>query len=86
MFTYSILTILFSARTGAETDGISVISESDDLAEEVLDNDILIKEKKYIHHPNKKINTILNIILAMTVASVLGLGIGHYLGEILHFK
>lgn len=64
-----------------ETDGISIISESE------RSNDLeqplslaVSKEKKYLHHPNTYLNTRLNVLLALSFAAVTGLGLGHFLG------
>jgi hypothetical protein len=65
-----------------ETDGISIISESE------VNNDLeqplslaVSKEKKYLHHPNTYLNTRLNVLLALSFAAVTGLGLGHFLGN-----
>lgn len=65
-----------------ETDGISIISESE------RSNDLeqplslaVSKEKKYLHHPNTYLNTRLNVLLALSFAAVTGLGLGHFLGN-----
>jgi len=67
-----------------DTDGISIISESE------RSNDLeqplslaVSKEKKYLHHPNTYLNTRLNVLLALSFAAVTGLGLGHFLGNLL---
>lgn len=64
-----------------ETDGISVITESEG---DELDQPLPLavsKEKKYLHHPNTYLNTRLNVLLAVSFAAVTGLGLGHFLGN-----
>jgi len=76
-------TILLAGKdTDLETDGISIISESE------RSNDLeqplslaVSKEKKYLHHPNTYLNTRLNVLLALSFAAVTGLGLGHFLGN-----
>lgn len=65
-----------------ETDGISIISESeksDDLEQPL--SLAVSKEKKYLHHPNTYLNTRLNVLLALSFAAVTGLGLGHFIGN-----
>lgn len=65
-----------------ETDGISIITESDGTNE--LEQTLSLvesKEKKYMHHPNTYLNTRLNVLLVISFAAVTGLGIGHFLGN-----
>lgn len=67
---------------GMETDGISIITESEgnDELEQPLSLAVS-KEKKYLHHPNTYLNTRLNVLLAISFAAVTGLGLGHFLGN-----
>jgi hypothetical protein len=65
-----------------ETDGISIISESE--TNNGLEQPLSLavsKEKKYLHHPNTYLNTRLNVLLAVSFAAVTGLGLGHFLGN-----
>lgn len=75
--------ILFTDKDAyMETDGISVITESEGSDE--LDQPLSLavsKEKKYLHHPNTYLNTRLNVLLAVSFAAVTGLGLGHFLGN-----
>ena len=38
-------------------------------------------EPQYIHTPSIELNSRLNLIVALTLACVLGLGVGHFLGK-----
>lgn len=42
--------------------------------------------RKYIHRPNQKINLILNGVLVIVLASVFGLGVGHFLGKTIKIR
>jgi hypothetical protein len=65
-----------------ETDGISIISESEGSNELEQPLSLAVsKEKKYLHHPNTYLNTRLNVLLALSFAAVTGLGLGHFLGN-----
>ncbi|CAB3369621.1 Hypothetical predicted protein [Cloeon dipterum] len=37
-------------------------------------------ERRYVHHPSPKVNHYLNALLVVVFASVVGLGIGHFMG------
>jgi len=64
-----------------ETDGISIISESERSNDFEQPLSLAVsKEKKYLHHPNTYLNTRLNVLLALSFAAVTGLGLGHFLG------
>lgn len=57
-----------------ETDTASQCSST---AQEVMG---MQKEKKYKHQPNSTLNTSLNVLLVISWAAVIGLGMGHFLG------
>lgn len=38
-------------------------------------------DTQYRHTPDRDLNSRLNIVVALTLACVLGLGLGHFLGE-----
>jgi hypothetical protein len=79
----SLYSALFTDKdAGMETDGISIITESEGSDE--LDQPLSLavsKEKRYLHHPNTYLNTRLNLLLAVAFAAVTGLGLGHFLGN-----
>lgn len=76
-------TIFIAVRDAdVETDGISIISESERSNDFEQPLSLAIsKEKKYLHHPNTYLNTRLNVLLALSFAAVTGLGLGHFLGN-----
>ncbi|XP_059478937.1 uncharacterized protein LOC132198749 [Neocloeon triangulifer] len=62
---------------------VSLKSTSDlsDLSNQDIPLDLGQKgERQYVHHPNPKVNLTLNAILIIVLASVFGLGVGHFLG------
>lgn len=76
-------TIFIAVRDAdVETDGISIISESERSNDFEQPLSLTVsKEKKYLHHPNTYLNTRLNVLLALSFAAVTGLGLGHFLGN-----
>jgi hypothetical protein len=38
-------------------------------------------ERKYVHRPNRKLNLMLNSLIVVCIAAVLGLGVGHFMGQ-----
>lgn len=42
-------------------------------------------DTQYKHTPDKELNSRLNVVVALTLACVLGLGLGHFLGKIMMF-
>lgn len=79
----SLYSVFFIDREAdMETDGISIITESEGTNE--LEQTLSLvesKEKKYMHRPNTYLNTRLNVLLVISFAAVTGLGIGHFLGN-----
>ncbi|XP_013793260.1 probable E3 ubiquitin-protein ligase bre1 [Limulus polyphemus] len=45
-----------------------------------VDVDMKPGVKHYVHTPNTRLNVILNLIVALAVTAVIGLGVGHFLG------
>nr|CAD7400079.1 unnamed protein product [Timema poppensis] len=70
-----------------ETDGFSVISDSDCPVDRTFSDEIewapwaTNKRKIYVHCCNPVLNSWLNFILIMVLATVAGLGLGHFIGS-----
>ena len=39
------------------------------------------RERHYIHHPNRRLNMVLSLAMAFSLAGVVGFGLGHFIGE-----
>ncbi|XP_049837159.1 uncharacterized protein LOC126281887 [Schistocerca gregaria] len=75
---------------GSDGESVEVIDqeECDEVLSGELDYDVAQtdeevngpKNKKYVHHPNKDVNTALNILMVIAASVVVGLAVGHYLG------
>ncbi|KAF4526568.1 hypothetical protein B566_EDAN009138 [Ephemera danica] len=54
----------------------SDLSTQQELLEDLGENG----DRKYVHRPNQKLNLMLNCLVIVCVAAVLGLGVGHFMG------